>query len=163
MMAKRIILIVLVSWAVASAFAQTPFDQRLTQHYSGAIEHSRMMAGKVLQYELVPREFDGTLYYYDLHLADWDGQNVKVPVLVRNLLGSTYFEFTFRQDPKVVLMGIYKKTGKWLRVKGIVPGSCKVKGEDWTRINDLEDYNELVRSIISEMDRNTMLACLMQD
>ncbi|MCF8459203.1 MAG: hypothetical protein K9G46_00630 [Flavobacteriales bacterium] len=162
---KSVLLLAIIVMFIAleQSVAQTPFDQRLIKDYLGTIPHSNMFNGKDMKYQLAHKRYDGKMYYYNLILSSNGSKDVIIPLLVRNLLNSAYFEFTFNNQPKIVLMGIYSKTRKWLRIKGNVSEKCKIKGEEWARIDGLEDYSELVLSILKEMDANVDISCIISE
>lgn len=164
MRVKFIVMVLIVVLGVTTlgpAFAQTPLDKGLTVDYTGVIDHSKLFNGKPLYYDFHFLSYNNTVYYYELNIgANKGGEILKIPVVVRNLLNSTYFQFDFKAAPKITLNGIYKKTGKWLRIKGIVPKTCWRSQEDWRRIESLEAQDKILETLMLELDRCVDLMCV---
>lgn len=155
---SQYILIILLGSFIIS-HSQIKRDFRLLDEYEGVVKMSNYSSGDLF-YKLSPIESNDLLYKYTLHIgrSNTDFER-SFTVVVRNLLNSTYFEIYLKEEPKTILAAIYKKTAKWLRIKGVVPSECRINNAEWDRIDDIEDYNKLIGHIMEELDKNVDLAC----
>ncbi|MEO6168850.1 MAG: hypothetical protein ABIO46_01830 [Chitinophagales bacterium] len=149
--------------------SQVVMQELLTQDHKGMLDKSANWQGKkmyyVLKYDSIrPYHFETyttNRYYYTLSMADNAGMNnaVKIPGMVRDLVVKTYFEFYFNNGTEnKTFTAIYEKYEKWYRIKFAPQAGCR-REELWDRVNNINNYNELLSSIIGQMDNNVKLDC----
>jgi len=160
------ILLLIISFA---SDAQVLMKEMLTQEQKGTIDKSVNWPGKKLYYvlkydSLHPYKFETyttNRYYYTLLLADNPGMSnaVKVPCMVRDLVVKSYFEFYFDNGTETkTFTTIYEKYEKWYRIKFAPQWGCR-RSEDWDRVNNITSYEQLLSSIIGQMDHNLKFDC----
>ncbi|MBA3647342.1 MAG: hypothetical protein H0W62_02150 [Chitinophagales bacterium] len=135
----------------------------LSQDHKGTISKTVNFNGKPLYFEW---KFDSTTYnglrvHYHLMLADNNGMKnaVILPVMIRDLIRSTYFEIYFNNGKETkTFTSIFNKDDRWLRTIFAPQWGCR-RGETWPRVTDVKDYDQLLSSIVKEMDANLKLDC----
>src|SRR4030095_12579407 len=161
---------IILFFAVAySSNAQVLMKEMLMQEQQGSTDKSVNWAGKnvyfTLKYDSAKdykfETYATKRYYYSLLLADNPGMNnaIKIPGMVRDLVITTYFEFYFNNgtESKTFTL-IYDKNNKWYRIKFAPQAGCR-REELWKRVNDIKSYNELLTSMVKQMDYNLKLDC----
>lgn len=149
--------------------SQVLMKEMLTQDQKGTIDKSVNWPGKkiyyVLKYDsLRPYHFETystNRYYYTLMLADNAGMTnaVKIPCMIRDLVVKTYFEFYFDNGTETkTFTSIYEKYEKWYRIKFAPQAGCR-REELWKRVNNITSYEQLLSSIVGQMDNNVKLDC----
>jgi len=149
--------------------AQVIMKDMLTQDQKSSIDKSVNYAGKKLYYVL---KYDSTRpyhyetystnrYYYTLEMADNSEMKnaIKIPCMVRDLVVTTYFELYFDNgnEEKTCTM-IYEKYEKWYRIKFAPQWGCR-RQELWKRVNDISSYEQLLSSLVGQLDNNVKLNC----
>ena len=165
---KLTVIVLLIGMSAASN-AQVLMKEMLTKDQTGMTDKSRNWSGKKVYYTLkfdstVAYSYDGyntSRYYYTLMLADNAGMNnaIKVPGMVRDLIITTYFEFYFNngKETKTFTM-TYDKNNKWYRIKFAPQWGCR-REELWKRVDNIKSYEELLQSMVGQMDNNLVLDC----
>lgn len=152
-----------------SSNAQVLMKEMLTAEQKGMTDKSRNWAGKKVYYTLkydstVLYSYDGystNRYYYTLMLADNAAMNnaIKVPGMVRDLVITTYFEFYFNNGAETKTFTMtYDKNNKWYRIKFAPQWGCR-REELWKRVDGIASYQQLLTSMVSQMDNNLNLDC----
>ncbi len=149
--------------------AQVLMKEMLMQEQKGMTASSVNWPGKKVYYALkydssrvyTFETYSTTRYYYTLMLADNAGMAnaIKIPGMVRDLVITTYFEFYFDNGSEMKTFTlIYDKNNKWYRIKFAPQWGCR-RSEDWKRVNDIKSYNDLLTSMIEQMDKNVKFDC----
>lgn len=148
---------------------QVLMKEMLTQQQKGTSGPSVNWVGKNVYFTLAYdssrdytfETYSTKRYYYTLSIADNPGMSnaVKIPGMVRDLVITTYFEFYFNngKESKTFTL-IYDKNNKWYRIKFAPQAGCR-REELWDRVNDIKSYNELLSSMVRQMDKNLKLEC----
>jgi len=167
----------IIKFSIALLFATFTFasqgqvlmKEMLKQDQKGMVAKSVNWPGKKIYYMLkydsiVNYSYDGystDRYYYTLMIADNEEMSnaVKVPGMVRDLVITTYFEFYFNngKETKTFTM-TYDKNNKWYRIKFAPQWGCR-REELWKRIDNITAYNQLLTSMVTQMDNNLILDC----
>ncbi|MCS6917633.1 MAG: hypothetical protein RMK52_06870 [Chitinophagales bacterium] len=162
-----ILLLTLLVGGVAQA--QVLMKEYLTQNQKGVVDKSVNWPGKKVYYEM---RFDSsramkfenygtTRYYYTLLLADNPAMAnaIQIPGMVRDLVITTYFEFYFNngKESKTFTL-VYDKNNKWYRIKFAPQWGCR-REELWKRVNFISSYEQLLNSMVTQMDNNLNLDC----
>lgn len=169
---KNLIKSILVIAALSipfSGFSQVLMKEMLTQNQKGMVDKSVNWSGKKVYYELKydstrTFKYDGkesARYYYTLMIADNAGMNnaIKLPAMVRDLVITTYFEIYMNNGTETKTFTlVYDKNNKWYRIKYAPQAGCR-REELWKRVNDVRSYNDLLTSMVSQMDNNLKLDC----
>jgi hypothetical protein len=152
-----------------AAHSQVLMKEMLTKDQKGMLDKSVNWPGKkiyyVLKYDsLRPYQFETyttNRYYYTLMIADNAGMNnaIKIPAMIRDLVVKTYFEFYFNNGTETkTFTGIYEKYEKWYRIKFAPQAGCR-REELWKRVNNITSYEQLLSSMVAQMDNNVKLDC----
>ncbi|MCS6991748.1 MAG: hypothetical protein NZL95_07790 [Chitinophagales bacterium] len=153
----------------SAAQAQVLMKEFLTQNQKGVLDKSINWPGKKLYYELRYdssramkfENYGATRYYYTLLLADNPAMTnaIQIPGMVRDLVITTYFEFYFNngKESKTFTL-IYDKNNKWYRIKFAPQWGCR-REELWKRVNNIASYQQLLNSMVAQMDNNLNLDC----
>ncbi len=154
---------------MAPAHAQVLMKEYLTQTQSGVIDQSVNWPGKKLHYKLRYdsmrtvsfEKYSTTRYYYTLFVANNPAftNAVEVPGMVRDLVITAYFEFYFDNGAESKTFTLtYDKNNKWYRIKFAPQWGCR-REELWKRVDGISSYEQLLQSMISQMDNNLKLDC----
>jgi hypothetical protein len=149
--------------------AQVMMKELFIQDQKGVTDKSVNWPGKKVYYTL---KYDSTRaynyetystnrYYYTLMIADNAAMTgaIKIPGMVRDLVIDTYFEFYFSNGSETKTFTLfYDKNNKWYRIKFAPQWGCR-RQELWKRVNDIKSYNELLTSMVQQMDNNLKLDC----
>lgn len=152
--------------------AQVLMKEMLTQDQKGMVDKSVNWPGKKIYYDLKydslrPYHYEtytANRYYYTLMIADNSGMvnAIKIPCMVRDLVIKTYFEFYFDNGSETkTFTGLYEKYEKWYRIKFAPQWGCR-RQETWKRVNDITSYNQLLSSMIGQMDNNLRFDCFVK-
>lgn len=169
---NNILKTVLVMVALILPFAgnsQVLMKEMLTQNQKGMLEKSMNWSGKKVYFELKydstkTFKYDGkesARYYYTLMIADNAGManSINLPAMVRDLVITTYFEVYMNNGTETKTFTlIYDKNNKWYRIKFAPQAGCR-REELWKRVNDITSYNDLLKSMVGQMDNNLKLDC----
>ncbi|HYV90678.1 MAG TPA: hypothetical protein VE978_02805 [Chitinophagales bacterium] len=148
---------------------QVLMKEMLTQDQKGTVDKSVNWPGKkiyyVLKYDSLSlykfETYTTNRYYYTLSIADNATMTnaIKVPCMVRDLVVKTYFEFYFDNGTETkTFTALYEKYEKWYRIKFAPQWGCR-RQEEWRRVNDIASYEQLLSSIVGQMDNNLKLDC----
>jgi hypothetical protein len=168
---KKIIMFVLATLSMGfyTANGQVLMKEMLTQEQKGTVDKSVNWAGKKIYYSLKYdssrsysyETYSTTRYYYTLSIADNAGMNnaIRVPGMVRDLVITSYFEFYFNNGAETKTFTLtYDKNNKWYRIKFAPQWGCR-REELWKRVNDIKSYEQLLSSMVAQMDNNLKLDC----
>lgn len=167
---KYYLLIIISTTIFSLSNAQVVYTEFLNQDHKGTIAHPANGNGSDLKYhfEFISQE-TGAEYkneesiqkiHYKLHLTI-GANEYSFDVLIRNLLVSLYIEMDMNNgSDKSVVTAIYNKKNRWVKLKGIVPTSCKNQESKWSRLNDVSSFEQLLTFVISNLDENVDFKCL---
>ncbi len=165
---KYLVVLTIVSLPILG-YSQVMMTELLTANQKGQLDKSVNWPGKKVYYEI---KFDSirtfkyegkesARHYYTISIADNPGLNnpVKVPAMVRDLVITTYFEIYLNNGTETkTLTLVYDKNNKWYRIKFAPQAGCR-REELWKRVNDIRSYEELLKSMMAQMDNNLKLDC----
>ncbi len=165
----KYLLIISILVLPALVNGQVMMTELLTKNQKGQLDKSVSWIGKKVYYEIKYdsiRAFkyegkESARYYYTISIADNPGLNnpVKVPAMVRDLVITTYFEIYLNNGTETKTFTlVYDKNNKWYRIKFAPQPGCR-REELWKRVNDVRSYEELLKSMVAQMDNNLKLDC----
>ncbi len=149
--------------------SQVMMKELLTTNQKGQLDKSVNWTGKKVYYQI---KFDSirtfkyegkesARHYYTILIADNAGFNnpIRVPSMVRDLVITTYFEIYLNDgiETKTFTL-VYDKNNKWYRIKFAPQAGCR-REELWKRVNDIRSFEDLLKSMIMQMDNNLKLDC----
>lgn len=142
----------------------------LVLDHSGSIMNSVNFEGKELVYNFRYQNMEKGSYFaeneaiqkifYELDLSV-DGKIIGTyEVLIRDLIVTMYMEIKMTKgDDFKVISPIYNKTNKWLKLKAVMHDNCKNPDYKWSRLNEVQSFQQLLDHIISDIDKNVKLDC----
>ncbi|MEM7104581.1 MAG: hypothetical protein AAF502_15700 [Bacteroidota bacterium] len=163
-MYKLFYFLVLFVWYLSPNLgaAQVVMQSYLRIDHSGALPESINFPDKGLEYQFTYQDHPSAVKCsYTLNLSS-DGKEINTfDVRLRNLDFTFYLEIRM-QGPETALKtlsAIFDKSNKWLRVKFAAPPGCSAEDEQWDRVNNISDFQELLLQVITQLDRNVQLTC----
>lgn len=168
MKSKILIYILLLAFGPA-VYSQVLMKELLTQNQKGVLDKSVNWPGKKLYYELrfdsaramKFENYGATRNYYTLLIADNPAMAnaIQIPGMVRDLVITTFFEFYFNNGKETKTFTLtYDKNNKWYRIKFAPQWGCR-RQELWKRVDRIASYEQLLNSMITQMDNNLRLDC----
>ena len=165
----KYIIIVTVITLPFTGHSQVLYKEMLMQNHKGQLDKSVNWPGKKMYYEWhydSTRTFkyegkEASRSYYTLMIADNTGMNnaIKVPAMIRDLVITTWFEVYMNNGTETkTFTCVYDKNNKWYRIKFAPQAGCR-REELWKRVNDIKTFDELLNSIVAQMDNNLKLDC----
>lgn len=165
----RTIAILVLMTAPFAGHSQVMYKELLKQDHKGEAANSVNWAGKKVYWSM---KYDSTRtlkfenystdrIYYTMMIADNAGMSnaIKIPMMIRDLVITTFFEMYLNNgtDTKTFTL-IYDKNNKWYRIKFAPQAGCR-REELWKRVNDIKSFDELMNSVVGQMDHNLKLDC----
>lgn len=165
----KITTIILIFSLPFASNAQVLMKEMLTQEQKGVVDKSVNWLGKKVYYTLKYdslkaysyETYTTNRYYYTLMVADNAAMTnaIKIPGMVRDLVITTYFEFYFNNGTETKTFTMtYDKNNKWYRIKFAPQWGCR-REEAWKRIDGITSYEQLLTSMVEQMDNNLKFDC----
>lgn len=163
-----LLLVFSLSWQTAET--QVVFRELLSQDHQGELVQSVNYPGKKLTYEWGFLNMEKGQYFaegeaiqkinYQLKFKV-DGKPVgHFDVQIRDLIVTHYIEIkTVKEEEPRTITGLYNKSSRWLRLKGVLQEGCRRDGAHWGRLDGVQSYDQLLQFIILEIDKNADLGC----
>ena len=140
--------------------AQGILKEELLKNHEGSVPTSINYPKEVLKYKWDYQSSRQKVIEYKLELYHNNEKINTFDVLIRNLTNSLYIDIRFYyQEERRTLTAIYKKTHKWLRIKGVFHPDCKRDDTSWLRVEEIDNLETLLEQIIVQIDQNVNLAC----
>jgi hypothetical protein len=57
------------------------------------------------------------------------------------------------------ITGLYNKTSRWIKLKGVLPDECRREEAHWGRLDAVTSYDQLLQFVIEQIDQNVKLNC----
>ncbi len=152
----------IVFFVLTDLNAQVLPDKVLMESHEGMLEKSINYLGTSLRYAFeflgeegkVKKKYKLKLYHKDKLLNSYD-------VRIRNLIVTCYFEISLPDKTGDVktLTAVYDKGNKWMRVKFAPQENCSRPEQKWERLSNIKSFEEILRHIIFQIDKNLVLDC----
>ncbi len=161
-MSKSFFILASFFFFIMSSKAQVLMEAYLLEDHNGLITNSFNFPNEVLEYKWKFQSNEGLKTIYLLSLYHRNKEIVSFPVRMRNLSISFYIEIrmALKKDGSIkTLSGIYDKGNKWMRVKMAPQLGCTQENVKWKRFNQIDDFQQILKHLVQQMDENLMLNC----
>jgi hypothetical protein len=102
--------------------------------------------------------------YYKLILSVGGNEKITFDVNMRDLIVTLYIEIKVsREGDTRTISAIYNKTNKWLKIKAVLHEGCKNEANRWRRLEEVSSFDQLLRHIVEDLDRNVKIGCYLPE
>jgi hypothetical protein len=143
--------------------AQVVLKDLLKQDHNGKVDKSVNYSGKTLYYSWHYDSTDPVPIRSNYALKIGSDQALKnaisIPVVIRDITTETYVEAYLNNGSETkTFTVIYNKDERWYRIKCAPQWGCR-RGEDWKRVDGINNLDDLLNSVVMQMDNNLKLNC----
>lgn len=168
-MNKAIVLSLLILFVLKSnSYSQIVFRSLLSQDHNGQIIKSDGLDSINYTLNYISKEVHFTSkdedaiksISYDFKIES-NGCEEKLILNVRDLIVTTYFEVLIPYgDSPFTVMGMYNKSQRWIKMKGVINEKVLLDSSMWRRKNNIKSFQEILDFFVSEIVRKIKFECL---
>ncbi len=169
---KSIFSLLVASFISFQTFSQTVvMKEYVSQNWNGSLEDHVNWQGLVMKFKFTFESADKTKNYYLLELtAEDDSGNVLdqfeiADVQIRDTRSFFYMDLVLHRDGQDrTLTAKYDKLQRYLFINGDPHETCTNHNlVDWWRYDAIDSFLLLLKNIVTELDRNIVFHCYLED